>query len=158
MDTVNPATSSYQELVGKAEAGPGLVQEAYDGKTARGLWYCISQETLPTSDTEADARWYMEKLAIDFLKEDGQWKIWHVVVATDLQSEAGTNYMEQPVDLPDEENHAFVEFGTPTLSMRVHNERYNWLDNYPPAPVPYMTFDEDNSYGPEGHPDHWEVE
>ena len=136
----------------------GLVQEAYDGKTARGLWYCISQETLPTSDTETDARWYMEKLAIDFLKEDGQWKIWHVVVATDLQSEAGTNYMEQPVDLPDEENHAFVEFGTPTLSMRVHNERYNWLDNYPPAPVPYMTFDEDNSYGPEGHPDHWEVE
>ena len=65
---------------------------------------------------------------------------------------------EQAVDLPDDENHAFVEFGTPTLSMRVHNERYNWLDNYPPAPVPYMTFDEDNSYGPEGHPDHWEVE
>ena len=136
----------------------GLVHEAYDGNTARGLWYCISQETLPTSVTQADARWYMEKLAIDFLKEDGQWKIWHVVVATDLQSEAGANYMEQPVDLPDQDNPAFVEFGTPTLSMRVHNERYNWLDNYPPAPVPYQTFNEDNSYGPEGHPDYWEVE
>ena len=35
----------------------GLVQEAFAGKTARGLWYCISQETLPTSNTEADARW-----------------------------------------------------------------------------------------------------
>ena len=136
----------------------GLVQEAYDGKTARGLWYCISQETLPTSNNEADARWYMEKLAIDFLKEDGQWKIWHVVIATDLQSEAGANYMEQPVDLPDTDNAAYVEFGTPTLSMRVHNERYNWLDNYPPAPVPYETFNEDNSYGPEGHPDYWEVD
>ena len=139
-------------------ASTGLVQEAYDGKTARGLWYCISQETLPTSAGEADARWYMEKLAIDFLKEDGQWKIWHVVVATDLQSEAGADYMQQPVDLPDEENRAFVEFGTPNLPMRVHQERYNWLDNYPAPPKPYATFDEDNSYGPEGHPDYQEAE
>lgn len=136
----------------------GLVREAYDGKTARGLWYCISQETIPVSGTEADARWYMEKLAIDFLKENGKWKIWHVVVATDLQSEAGANYMEQDVDLPDAENAAFVEFGTPNLPMRTHNERYNWLDNYPAPPVPYGTFDAENSYGPKGHPDYEEVE
>lgn len=135
----------------------GLVYEAYDGQTARGLWYCISQETLPETETEADARWYMEKLAIDFLKEDGQWKIWHVVVATDLQSEAGADYMTQPVDLPDQENRAYVEFGVPSLPMRTHNERYNWLDNYPSPPKPYKTFDEDNSYGPEGHPDIQEV-
>ena len=139
-------------------ASTGLVYEAYDGKTARGLWYCISQETLPVSDTEADARWYLEKLAIDFLKEDGQWKIWHVVVATDLQSEAGADYMQQPVDLPDSENPAYAEFGTPNLPMRTHNERYNWLDNYPAPPVPYAAFNEDNSYGPEGHPDYVEVE
>lgn len=139
-------------------ASTGLVYEAYDGKTARGLWYCISQETLPTSSTEADARWYMEKLAIDFLKEEDGWKIWHVVIATDLQSEAGADYMQQKVDLPDEENAAYVEFGTPNLPMRTHNERYNWLDNYPAPPVPYKTFDEDNSYGPEGHPDYQEEE
>jgi hypothetical protein len=42
--------------------------------------------------------------------------------------------------------------------MRVHQERYNWLDNYPAPPVPYQTFDEDNSYGPEGHPDYEEVQ
>lgn len=137
-------------------ASTGLVYEAYDGQTARGLWYCISQETLPVSETEADARWYMEKLAIDFLKEDGKWKIWHVVIATDLQSEAGADYMQQKVDLPDVENAAFVEFGTPNLPMRTHNERYNWLDNYPAPPVPYQTFNEDNSYGPEGHPDYQE--
>lgn len=59
-----------------------------------------------------------------------------MVIATDLQSEAGANYMEQPVDLPDTDNAAYVEFGTPTLSMRVHNERYNWLDNYPPGSGP----------------------
>ena len=135
----------------------GLVREAYDGQSARGLWYCISQETLPDGTGEADARWYMEKLGIDFLKEDGKWKILHVVVATDLQSEAGANYMEQKVYLPKEENPAYVEFGDPTISMTVHNEQYNWLDNYPGPPAPYQTLDEDNSYGPEGHPDYVEV-
>lgn len=139
-------------------ASTGLVYEAYDGKTARGLWYCISQETLPISDTEADARWYMEKLAIDFLKEDGKWKIWHLVIATDLQSEAGLDYMQQAVYLPDEENAAYVEFGTPNLPMRTHNEMFNWLDNYPAPPVPYQTYNEDNSYAPEGHPDYVEEE
>ena len=135
-------------------ASTGLVYEAYDGQTARGLWYCISQETVPTSDTEADARWYLEKLAIDFLKEDGVWKIWHVVVATDLTSEAGQDYMQQKVYLPDRENPAYVEFGEPTISMLTHNVMFNWLDNYPAPPVPYQTFNEDNSYGPEGHPDY----
>ena len=135
----------------------GLIREAYDGQSARGLWYCISQETKPVNDTEADARWYMEKLGIDFLKQDGKWKIWHVVVATDLQSEAGVDYTTQKVYLPKEENAAWVEFGTPTLPMTVHNEQYNWLDDYPGPPAPYQTFNEDNSYGPEGHPDYQEV-
>ena len=135
-------------------ASTGLVYEAFDGKTARGLWYCISQETLPVSEGEADARWYMEKLAIDFLKEDGVWKIWHVVIATDLQSEAGQDYMQQKVYLPDEENPAYVEFGAPTLPMLTHDAMFNWLDNYPAPPVPYETYNEDNSYAPEGHPDY----
>lgn len=53
---------------------------------------------------------------------------------------------------------SLVEFGTPNLPMRTHNERYNWLDNYPAPPVPYGTFDAENSYGPKGHPDYEEVE
>ena len=90
-------------------------------------------------------------------QEDGKWKIWHLVIATDLQSEAGADYMEQKVYLPDEENPAFREFGTPTLPMLTHDVMFNWLDNYPAPPVPYETFNEDNSYGPEGHPDYiWE--
>ena len=66
--------------------------------------------------------------------------------------------MQQAVYLPDEENAAFVEFGTPNLPMRTHNEMFNWLDNYPAPPVPYQTYNEDNSYAPEGHPDYVEEE
>ena len=68
------------------------------------------------------------------------------------------DYMQQAVYLPDEENAAFVEFGTPNLPMRTHNEMFNWLDNYPAPPVPYQSYNEDNSYAPEGHPDYVEEE
>ena len=130
----------------------GLVELALDGKTAKGLWYSIGHISWAQPDGTARVQWILGKIAVDFLREDDGWKIWHVVIATDLQSEAGADYMQQKVDLPDEENAAYVEFGTPNLPMRTHNERYNWLDNYPAPPVPYQTFDEDNSYGPEGHP------
>ena len=127
---------------------------AGDGKTARGLWYVPGQETIMQPDGSAKCYWTMDNMSADFVKENGAWKIWHLVIATDLQSEAGQDYMKQKVYLPDEENPAFVEFGTPTIPMLTHNAMYNWLDNYPAPPVPYRTFDEDNSYGPEGHPDY----
>ncbi len=47
-----------------------------------------------------------------------------------------------------------AEFGTPTLAMLTHDERFNWWDNYPPEPAPYETFSDAISYGPEGHPDY----
>ena len=45
-----------------------------------------------------------------------------------------------------------VEFGTPTIPMNVHDNTYNWADNYPPMPEPYDTLTPELSYGPEGHP------
>lgn len=87
------------------------------GKPPGACGIAFAQETLPTSETEADARWYMEKLAIDFLKEDGIWKIWHMVpLPPTSRARPGPNYMEQKVDLPEEENAAYVEFGTPESS------------------------------------------
>ena len=132
----------------------GHVHLAYDGKTARGLFYDVYERSAARPDGTAETIVVCGPLACDFIKEEGGWKIWHLVIATDLQSEAGQDYMKQKVYLPDEENPAFVEFGTPTLPMLTHNAMFNWLDNYPAPPVPYRTFDEDNSYGPEGHPDY----
>ena len=51
----------------------GLVELAGDGKTAKGLWYCIGQETVP-----GKAMWVTGKVAMDFVKEGDAWKIWPV--------------------------------------------------------------------------------
>ena len=85
------------------------------------------------------------------LKEEDGWKIWHIVVSTDLVSEAGEDYSEQEVYHNYETNPVDVEFGTPTIAKLIHNTDFNWWDNYPPMPEAYETFSDAVSYGPEGY-------
>ena len=129
----------------------GLVREAEDGRTAKGMWYSIAQETRPNGDGTALALWMPEKIAVDFIREDDGWKIWHIVIANDLTNEAGGNYEKTPVYLDYATDPVAVEFGTPTIPMVTHDATFNWWDNYPPMPRPYETFADEISYGPEGY-------
>ncbi len=131
-------------------ATTGLVELAGDGKTARALFYAIATETWALPDGTAKAIWAPEKLAFDFLKEDGQWKIWHLVAATDLTCEAGTDIHDQDPYPHYEADPVQLEFGTPTIPCITHDATFNWWDDYPPMPKPYDTFDPADSYGPEG--------
>lgn len=129
----------------------GLVREAEDGRTAKGMWYSIAQETRPNGDGTALALWMPEKIAVDFIREEDGWKIWHIVIANDLTNEAGGNYEKTPVYLDYATDPVAVEFGTPTIPMVTHDATFNWWDNYPPMPRPYETFADEISYGPEGY-------
>lgn len=131
----------------------GLIRLAGDGKTARGLWYSIGHQTISEPDGTADARWILEKCAADFIREDGAWKIWHIVFANDICLEVGADYADYPVYPEPGYNPLEVEFGDPTIKMLTHDGTFNWWDNYPAPPAPYYTFDPENSYGPEGHCD-----
>ncbi len=127
---------------------------AGDGKTARGLWYVPGQETEMQPDGTAKAYWTMDNMSADFVKENGQWKIWHLVVCSDFFVEAGTDFKTgtlEPLTGPDPFRE---EFGTPDIPMTVHNPRYNLSDNYPPMPLPYDTYTIQGSLAPEGHPDY----
>ena len=129
----------------------GLVEIAEDGKTAKALFYSIGQETTAQPDGTAEALWQPGKVGYDMVKEDGAWKIWHVVEANDLVSEAGSDYSKQPVYHDYETNPIDVEFGTPTVQVITHNTDFNWWDNYPAPPEPYETWSDEISYGPEGY-------
>lgn len=142
--------------IGTVNAHPvstGLVELALDGKTAKGLWYSIGQETMPNGDGTAMALWITEKVGIDFLLEDDGWKIWHVIEACDCTCEAGTAYSNQPIYLDYSTDPDAVEFGNPTLPMITHDGTFNWWDNYPAPPEPYETWSDEISYGPEGYPE-----
>ena len=53
-----------------------IIEVAEDGQTAKGLWFSPGHET-PMIDGKLEARWNWGKFGADFIKEDGEWKIWH---------------------------------------------------------------------------------
>jgi hypothetical protein len=60
-----------------------VIEIAGDGKTAKGLWYSIGLNVRPAIAADGKAtistHWAPEKYAVDFIKENGKWKIWHFV-------------------------------------------------------------------------------
>ena len=132
-------------------ASTGLVELAGDGKTAKALFYCIAQRTEPNGDGTAKALWWPHKLAVDMVKQGDQWKIWHLVEAVDLATEAGADYREQSPYIDYDNDPIFSEFGQPTVACLSHDATFNWWDDYPAMPEPYDTFTDDISYGPEGY-------
>ena len=133
----------------------GLVELAEDGKTAKGLWYSIGNEAMAQADGTAHVQWMLGKVAADFVREEDGWKIWHIVISTDVDCQAGHDYGEYPVYedwSADSTNQVRREFGRPTVEMLTHDVTFNWWDNYPPMPPKdYKTFTDDISYGPEGY-------
>ena len=123
-----------------------------DGKTARGLWYSMAQETTGEPDGSAEALWICEKQAVDFINEDGQWKIWHMILANDFYSPVGKNFGDEPVYYDKDEDKLRREFGHPDIALLVHDPIFNWCDNYPPMPEEYFTYSLKDSYAPEAHP------
>lgn len=53
-----------------------VIEVAGDGKTAQGLWIASGAEASVTGP-KPSATWTLIKIAADFIKEDGDWKIWH---------------------------------------------------------------------------------
>lgn len=54
-----------------------VIQVAKDGKTAKGLWFSPGHEIRRDEDGKMFANWCYGKFGADFIKEDGEWKIWH---------------------------------------------------------------------------------
>ncbi len=131
-----------------------LVVLSGDGQTAKGIWYSIGQESIARGGREADCRWFNGKIAADFVKENGEWKIWHLVDSNDFSVAPGGSVNNIPTRLAPEDNAAAIEFGKGDIEMLTHNGMLNWSDDYPFLPQEYFRFTDEISYGPEGHPDY----
>ena len=115
---------------------------AFDGQTAKGLWYVFG-ETTEVYSKGPKAAWNFGKCAVDFIKEDGQWKIWHMIMFTDIACPLGQNwgtakmYEHEGVTPPEptEPGELYKSFG----------EDYVFAIN-PEMPEPYDTFANTFSY------------
>ena len=132
----------------------GHVHLAYDGKTARGLFYDVYERSAGRSDGTAETIVVCGPLACDFIKEDGGWKIWHLFQGADHVFTVGENYADVPIPRPVETNPVAKKFPDLDVALKTYDPDYGWADNYPPMPDPYYTFRLEESYGPEGHPDY----
>lgn len=68
-----------------------IIEVAGDGKTARGVWFSpsIVMDYMVGKD-KAQGTYYFEKYGADFVKEDGEWKIWHIQMYRDFTPSVGS--------------------------------------------------------------------
>ncbi len=128
-----------------------VIELAEDRQTAKGLWYMLGgQVDFGVSGRETEMCW--GRIGVDFIKEDGAWKIWHMVIALDIDTPMGTSWAE-----PAPEKAADPVFGAladvklpePNVPRTVHELWHSrrQLKAFPPVPKAYKTFAETFSYG-----------
>jgi hypothetical protein len=60
------------------------IEIAEDGQTAKGVWMSVGLCSRTGQDGKASGMWLWEKFATDFVREDGEWKIWHFQIYSDV--------------------------------------------------------------------------
>lgn len=70
-----------------------VIEVAGDGKTAKGIFMSFGNVTGATNGV-ASAQWTQEKYGIDFIKEDGQWKIWHLRTYVEFYSDVKKSWTD----------------------------------------------------------------
>ncbi len=111
------------------------VEVAADGKTARGAWMSPGAEAFTGA-----AHWCWSKYGVDFIYEDGAWKIWHLR----LYPLFLTPY-DKPFTTPEDEN--LNTFATradhgPSSPRFSYSLDSFYPENEPVLPLPYTTFSE----------------
>lgn len=127
-----------------------IIEMAGDGKTAKGLWYCQGAK----NDVEScgpRARWTLGWFAVDFIREDDGWKIWHMQYVNDVDCTCGQSWGKEPVVYPDIPEFApLKDFAYPPYTeqktVRVYYTPDRPVTEAPAIPEPYDTFAETFSY------------
>ncbi len=119
-----------------------IIEVAFDGQTAKGMWYVFG-ETTEVYSKGPKAAWNFGKCAVDFIKEDGQWKIWHMIMFTDIACPLGQNWGTAKMY-----EHEGPEAPAPTEAGELYK---SFGEDYvfeikPEMPEPYDTFANTFSY------------
>ena len=140
-----------------------VVEVAGDRQTAKGVWYTPGIVG-GFSGGEGNFMWMFEKYGVDFIMEDGEWKIWHMHVYTDvtwpvggkIEARGGTGDLIGP-----EAAAVTGEQDAPEVSENVSSTKRPWdieKENYmaasprtevmlvPRPPEPYETWSDTWSY------------
>jgi hypothetical protein len=129
-----------------------IVEVAGDGKTAKAMWYSPGAMVGAKPDGTASGTWFFEKYGVDFVKEDGQWRIWHIQMFYDLTGPLEKGLADVPVRAGGPREAAERPAEDPRMKMQKSqpNPYKDWSPTTVPTmvrfPEPYYTFSETFSY------------
>jgi hypothetical protein len=145
-----------EELYGVGQLGvkPAdtfVIEIAGDNQTAKGLWslHGTYAEITPAGPV---SYWDWGYYCVDFILEDGAWKIWHMQDLNDINTPTGGDWTEAPLTFPEEPVFAPMKdfrFPAPNVPATLREAYYPGrpFTESPPLPEPYDTFAETFSYG-----------
>lgn len=121
-----------------------VIEVAGDGNTAKGVWICTGLNTVPLPDKKPQAFWSWCKYGVDFVKEEGNWLLWHLYVAGIFMTPYEKSWVEAPPPAPP---YMEGELKPDRPSPRLWMYNINAVTEYDPVlPEPYETWDESMSY------------
>jgi hypothetical protein len=123
-----------------------VIEVAKDGETARGLWLMIGAESgqFP-GEAEARACWAAGQFAMDFIKENGEWKIWKYNTTGLIYSPFEKGWHKENAEVL--EGMLAREFPEDEQADRPASYAWMWspkdyFQNIPPVPLAYETWDD----------------
>jgi hypothetical protein len=126
-----------------------VIEVAEDRQTAKGVWLSPGYVTAPV-EGRLQAFWHWDRYAIDFAREDGGWKIWHLWVGKDFSTPYEKSWVEAALDrAPAIQLDAVPGFPKPnalSLGPYAGYSPFKVAQFVPIPPVPYRTFGETFSY------------
>lgn len=128
-----------------------VIEEAGDGQTAKGIWMIRGTHSQITKGGPV-AYWEWGWFAVDFVLEEGRWKIWHMQYLQEIDRVTGTKWTGPEKtfsERPEFAGFEDVEMPKPNRPCKLH-EIYSPMRPFMPSPrvpEPYETFSQTFSYG-----------
>ncbi len=132
-----------------------IIEVAADGKTAKGFFYVFGLVT-EISERGPISNWVLGSCCFDFIRENEQWKIWHVLYLEDVNTPAGKPWgdpsvIEQFPEMPGFMALKGCSVAAPNqpATLRTLYTGSRPFTKLPKVPEPYDTFENTFSYGAE---------
>jgi hypothetical protein len=148
-------TAQEQYGVGHLDNRPvsaPVIAVAEDGQTAKGMWTSMGCYTAFDVEYGPQSHWNWSVYAVDFVREDDGWKIWHMQYLTEIDTLCGSDW-SKPAK-PAKSRPEFAKLAEAAVPGPNHPARLHtpWSEKrlkaeLPHLPQAYRTFADTFSYG-----------